>query len=97
MKVRFISSANIELDEAIKYYDYQLPGLGYRFFQEVDFAVEIIKLMPEAWTKIGKRTRRCMIKGFPYALFYVLEADEILITAVAHLHRNPRHYTDRIF
>jgi plasmid stabilization system protein ParE len=96
LKVRFISPASIELDEAVRYYDHQLPGLGFRFFQEVDAAIERIGLMPEAWTKIGKVTRRCLIKGFPYALLYVIESDEILITAVAHLHRDPEHYMDRI-
>ena len=96
MRVRFIAPANIELDEALRYYDYQLTGLGFRVFQEVDAAIERIRFMPEAWTKIGKRTRRCMLKNFPYALFYIAEADEILITAVAHLHRNPEQYKDRV-
>jgi hypothetical protein len=91
------------LDEAVRYYDHQLPGLGFRFYQEVDAAIqevdaaiERIKLMPEAWTKIGKHTRRCILKGFPYGLLYAIEIDDILITAVAHLHRDPEHYRDRI-
>ena len=96
MKVRLVFPANIELDEAVRYYDHQLPGLGFRFFQEVDAAIERIRFIPEAWTKIGKRTRRCLIKDFPYALLYAIETDEILITAVAHLHRDPKHYGDRI-
>ena len=96
MKIRFVSSANIELDEAVRYYDHQLPGLGFRFYQEVDAAIERIKLMPEAWTKIGQHTRRCILKGFPYALLYVLEENTVLITAVAHLRRAPEHYKDRI-
>ena len=75
MKFRVVFPANIELEEAIKYYDHQLPGLGFRFFQEVDAAIERIALMPEAWTKIGKHTRRSLLKGFPYALFYVIETD----------------------
>ncbi len=96
MNVRLISPANIELEEAVRYYDYQLPGLGFRFFQEVAAAIERIRLMPEAWTRIGQRTRRCMLKGFPYALLYVIESDEVIITALAHLHRNPEHYRERI-
>jgi len=32
-----------------------------------------------------------MLKAFPYALLYVTEKEEILITAVAHLHREPEH------
>ena len=96
MKICFISLANNELDEAVRYYDHQLPGLGFRFFQEVSAAIDRIRFMPEAWTKIGERTRRCILKGFPYALLYIIEPSEILITAVANLHRNPDHYTDRI-
>jgi hypothetical protein len=96
VKARFVSPANIELNETLKYYDHQLPGLGFRFFQEVNAAIERIRIMPEAWTKVGKRTRRCMLKGFPYAMLYVIERDEIIVTALAHLHRNPDHYKDRI-
>jgi plasmid stabilization system protein ParE len=95
LKFRFVSPANIELDEAIRYYEHQLPGLGFRFYQEVDAAIERINHMPEAWTKIGENTRRYLIKGFPYALLYAIEADEILILAMAHLHRNPEYYKDR--
>ena len=44
MKIRFVSPANIEFNEAVRYYDHQLPGLGFRFFQEVDAAIERIGL-----------------------------------------------------
>ena len=96
MKIRLIFPADIELDEAVRFYDHQLPGLGFRFFQETEAAIERIGFMPEAWPKIGKKTRRCFLKSFPYALLYVVETDEILITAVAHLHRDLEHYRDRI-
>lgn len=78
------------------YYEHQLPGLGYRFFKETSASIDRILFMPEAWPKVGERTRRCMLKGFPYALFYVKEKTEILVTAVAHLHRDTKHYRDRI-
>ncbi len=96
MKIRFVFPADIELDEALTYYEHQLPGLGFRFFQEVDAAIERIRFMPEAWTRVGKRTRRCLVKAFPFALLYITEPDEILVTAVAHLHRYPEYYKDRI-
>ncbi|AOS82812.1 hypothetical protein BIU88_00780 [Chlorobaculum limnaeum] len=96
MKARFIAPASLELDEAVMYYEHQLPGLGYRFFKETSASIDRILFMPEAWPKVGERTRRCMLKGFPYALFYVKENTEILVTAVAHLHRDPKHYCDRI-
>lgn len=96
MKVRLLAPANIDLEEAIYYYDHQLPGLGFRFFQEVNAAIERVKFLPLAWAKTGKRTRRCLVNGFPYAVMYVKDSDEIVITAIAHLHRNPDRYKDRI-
>jgi hypothetical protein len=96
VRIRFLSPASFELDEAIRFYDHQLPGLGFRFFQEVEAAVDRIRFMPQAWPKIGEQTRRCLINGFPYALHYVAGPDEILITAVAHLHRDPEHYRGKI-
>ena len=35
MNVRLISPANVELDEAVRYYNQQLPGLGFRFFRKL--------------------------------------------------------------
>jgi plasmid stabilization system protein ParE len=96
VNIRFLSAANAELDEAVRYYDRELPGLGFRFFQEVDAAIERICLFPEGWPKIGKRMRRCLLKGFPYALLYAAEKDEMVVAAVAHLHRDPKCYRDRI-
>jgi hypothetical protein len=96
LNCKFLYPAEIELDEAIKYYNHQLPGLGYRFYQEISCAIERIKIMPEAWTKVGNRTRRCLLKGFPYSLLYVFDEKEILVTALAHHHRNPKQFKDRL-
>jgi toxin ParE1/3/4 len=40
LKIRLIFPADIELDEAVRFYDHQLPGLGFRFFQETEAAIE---------------------------------------------------------
>lgn len=96
MKLIILKTAQSEIDDAVEYYNHQLSGLGIRFFQEVDAAIEHILLLPNAWTKIGNRTCRCLIKGYPYALHYIIESDSVVVTALAHLHRDPVHYKDRI-
>ncbi len=35
MRIRFIEIAQIELDDAIGYYNYEVPGLGDAFLTEV--------------------------------------------------------------
>jgi hypothetical protein len=96
VEVKFVLPADEELDEAICYYNLQQTGLGDMFFDEVNKTLERIKEFPFAWTKIGSHTRRCLLNKFPYSLMYVVEEDVILIVAVAHQHREPSYYCDRI-
>ena len=41
MKVRFLEVAQIELDEAVTYYDTESPGLGQVFLLEVLSAIDV--------------------------------------------------------
>ena len=40
MRIRFLEIAQIELDEAIEYYNYESPGLGDVFLTEVLKAID---------------------------------------------------------
>ena len=94
--VEFVYPADLELDDTVVYYNIIMDNLGNRFFQEVSKAIERIIQFPEAWTKIGKVTRRCLIDKFPYALYYFVENYNIYILAVANLRREPEYYLSRI-
>ena len=95
MNVILISPADKELEEAIDYYNDQLSGLGDQFYNAFLASIHHLKQAPAAWRKIGKNTRRINIKRFPYLILYVIDGQEILITCVAHQHRNPTHYSMR--
>jgi hypothetical protein len=58
MRIRFLEIAQIELDEAVAYYNYESPGLGDAFLTEVLKALDRIGTFPEAWHPSSKRTRR---------------------------------------
>ena len=96
MRIRFLEIAQIELDEAIEYYNYESPGLGEEFLTEVLNALNRIGIFPEAWHPCSKRARRCQTRRFPYGIIYQLHQDEILIVAIANLHRKPDYWKDRI-
>ena len=42
MKIKFLKIAQVELDDAIEYYNYESPGLGYAFLTEVLNALDRI-------------------------------------------------------
>jgi hypothetical protein len=91
---RFLGIAEVELDEAIRWYDAQALGLGDAFLVEVLAAVHRITLYPEAWHQLGDGVRRCRLTRFPYGLIYTVDKNDILVLAVAHLHRQPDYWRD---
>ena len=96
MKINFLEVAQNELDEAIEYYNYEVSGLGDAFLTEVLNALDRIGEFPEAWHPCSKRTRRCQTRRFPYGIIYQIRKQEILVVAIANLHRKPDYWKDRI-
>lgn len=96
MTVRFLEIAEIELDQAIRWYEEQAPGLGDAFLIEVLAAADRMSDFPEAWQPLDEGVRRCRLSRFPYGLIYAIEDGDILVLAVAHLHREPDYWRDRL-
>lgn len=95
MKINFLEIAQKELDDAVDYYNYESPGLGDVFLTEVLKTLERIAEFPEAWHPCSKRTRRAQTRRFPYGVIYQVRELEILIVAVANLHREPDYWVNR--
>jgi hypothetical protein len=70
MRIIFLEIAQIEFDEAIEYYNYEVPSLGDAFLTEVLTALDRIGDFPEAWQPCSKRARRCQTRRFPYGIIY---------------------------
>ena len=96
MTVRLLAVAQQELDEAIVYYNGEAPGLGDAFLLETVAAIDRIRKFPEAWHPLGDEIRRCRLRRFPYGLIYSRDEEGILILSVAHTHREPSYWRDRI-
>lgn len=96
MNVRLLETAQLELDEAISYYNAQQPGLGDVFLLETIAAIDRIRRFPDAWHPMGASLRRCRLRRFPYGLIYSTDGDEILVVAVAHAHRRPDYWRERL-
>jgi len=96
MKVEFLQTADDELAETIGYYNLQSEGLGLEFAAEVKSGLGRILQYPVAWTPLSKRTRRCRLNRFPYALLYQIRDDIILVVAVQNLHKHPDSWISRL-
>jgi len=73
-----------------------LSGIGKEFFNEVLQTINLISVFPEVWAKNSERTRKAVLKKIPYNLIYLKYHGMIYIIAVAHQHREPEYWIDRI-
>jgi hypothetical protein len=79
MKVIFDKLAKLELDDASEFYEFEVPGLGDRFREEVKRGIRRICEYPSAWTREREDVRRYILHKFPYKILYSIEEDYIYI------------------
>jgi len=94
--VRFTEAARAELIEAHDWYEAEAPGLGHRFRAEIDSVVERMADNPRQFPMVFKALRRARSKKFPYALFFLVEPEALLVVACFHSSRAPRQWQKRV-
>jgi len=85
MKVEFLTPAQREFEQIVRYYDQQREGLGNR-----------IENFPTAWSAMSSDVRRCQVHRFPYSVIYSVRNEGILIAAIQHHNRHPDHWRNRL-
>ena len=96
MTYRFHPEAELELREAIGYYEDIEPGLGYDFSIQVYSAIQRAVSYPRAWPVLEGEIRRVLTRRFPYGVLYFEEDEALLIIAVMNLHREPGYWKNRL-
>ena len=94
-RVEFHPHAQEEFISAAQFYEAKFENLGMAFIRSVQHTATTLREFPERGRRFGRRLRRVLVPGFPYALLYKLESDRIYIVAVAHVTRRPGYWRDR--
>jgi hypothetical protein len=92
---RFHPGATREFREAARWYEEQREGLGVEFSVEVRRAVGVIRERPEMWAFVTPRSRRCLLRRFPYAIVYQIRPDGVYVVSVSNLHRDQSFWRQR--
>jgi toxin ParE1/3/4 len=89
------SWAEDDILEAAKWYSEQQPDLGKRFSDAVYEKLIVISSNPNLFQKRYKQVRVAIVSSFPYAIYYIIEDNKIVVHAVLHAKRNPRIWKKR--
>jgi plasmid stabilization system protein ParE len=91
--VIFTQPARAELIDAQDWYENEAHGLGRRFRAAVDAVVQRMSVNPRQFPVVYKNVRRALLRRFPYALMFVIEADGTLtVIACFHGSRDPARW-----
>jgi len=69
VKVRFVSTAELELKEAMEFYESAREGLGAEFLAEVEATTNLIESFPLAWTSLSREPAAAARTDFLTACF----------------------------
>ena len=87
--------AEVELFDAAQYYLSVEPILAERFVAAVEEARDQLLIHPEMAPLVSRGVRRKIVNGFPYAVFYSIQAEGIRILAIGHQRRRPSFWRGR--
>jgi plasmid stabilization system protein ParE len=96
MKIGLHPKAVGELREAVRHYAAISKDLAESLLQEIEHAREQILHFPETWPPASFRTRRYILRRFPYQIIYREKNSRIDIVAVAHHKRRTGYWRDRL-
>ena len=89
-------SALDDLKSSLGWYLERSDTAAVEFSAEVDTAVARIVESPARWPSGEHGTRKFLLRRFPFAIVYREKQDSIQILAIAHGHRRPEYWKDRL-
>ncbi len=87
--------AEADIAEAYQYYESCREGLGADFISCIDEAISRVQNNPKQFRTVLDRVRRALVRKFLYGIYYTIHENEIIVLAVVHARRNPKHWQSR--
>jgi plasmid stabilization system protein ParE len=94
--VRTHPAALEEAEAAAVWYAERSYRAAERFLNELGRAIEQVATQPELFSEFAFGTRRIVLHKFPYVIVFRETATTVEILAVAHGHRQPGYWRDRL-
>lgn len=88
--------ASADLEEAAIWYESRRTGLGLEFLDEADSLKFRIAENPRQFPVVFRDARRALMNRFPFAIYFRLIDDRVLVVAVMDLRRRASRWRSRV-
>jgi len=94
---RLLAEPRADLDVAATFdwYENEKARLGQNFLDELRAAYDRIADSPLAYQHLRSGIRRALLRRFPYAVYFAVEGDVVVVLAVLHVGRDPAEWQRR--
>ena len=93
--VDYLPGARHDFDESFDWYAERSAVAAERFSKAVDAALNWNAANAELCALIDSRHREHIVKRFPFRIVYRVEANRVLVVAIAHAKRRPGYWEHR--
>jgi len=96
-RAEYHPQAAAELETAVRWYALEDRSLARAFRDAAAKAEADVLEAPGRWPQYQHGTRRYLLRHFPFALVYAIEADgTVYVVALAHHKRRPGYWAERL-
>lgn len=92
LRVAFRRAARKEFEEAAAWYEERRPGLGSVFVEELEHAIASAAAAPQRYPVTFGDVRRTVTRRFPFAIYFRVRSETLIVLAVFHGRRNPAEW-----
>ena len=96
MKIKILKSATHDLIEGYWFYEKQEQELGSYFLNSLFSDIDSLKIYAGIHSLHLKNYYRMLSKRFPFAIYYKIEEDCVLVYAVLDCRRNPAWIREKL-
>ena len=89
--LHFIPEVEEDVIGGYVWYEAKTPGLGEEFLRMFYASAAEIPWNPLLYPKVHRMFRRRLLRRFPYAIYFMIEDDQVIVFGLFHCARDPRN------
>ena len=87
--IQILASAELDLVRGYRFYEYQADGVGRYFLDTLYSEIESLGVNASVHPRFFGEYHRLLSRKFPWAIYYTVEAEKVLIHAILDNRSDP--------